>query len=258
MKFDNSNFLGRAYLSVRNKPKGSHFAFECNNQKVVYSYIRKNASSAFKRLMADQCGFRSTSRGNEDLMAFLSRNCRANYRTDIRKADRTIFVYRDPYERLASLYINKFVQQSGCHDIFASYEAITNKDPLTATFNDFVFDYLDPDFQKLDPHVLPQRSCLLPIVYTDAIPLSELRESVRSLFGAEIADRHFGRKVNASSERPAAADKEFQDSPDTPASEMNKSYADSGFLPAKEALLASPVIRSRIEELYRNDMVFCN
>ncbi len=97
-------------------PGGLHFTFELAGKRVVYCYIRKNASSAFKKLIVDCSPFSNLMKENENPIHFLYKYHKSTAK-DFSRADHIIFVYRDPIERILSLFKNKFIQQIGAQDI---------------------------------------------------------------------------------------------------------------------------------------------
>ena len=174
-KLDNrtSLNLGRLHLSV---PIG---------EKVIrYAYIRKNGCSAFKSAL----GYPPETEISEIKR---KHGCRW------KRYDATIFVWRDPEERLVSLYRNKIIDGVNNEEIMRKYERYCEGDIYD--FEKFVeFSILD-----LDPHCLPQSSHLRPIVYTHAIPLKRLYQAMVEIVGREAA-QPFARSVNAS--RPTPVD----------------------------------------------------
>jgi hypothetical protein len=162
-----------------------HFRLPIGGKRVVYAYIRKNACSAFKRA----AGLPSSAHVGQLV---------ENFRWRLwQPSDAAIFVYRDPVERLVSLYRNKILDGDGNSDILHSYESIMNEEP--SSFERFVeFAVLEAD-----PHCIPQYRHLKPIRYTHAIAIDRLHEIMTSIVGEEAAEP-FRHKVNSS--RPTPVD----------------------------------------------------
>jgi len=195
---------------------------------IVYTYIRKNACSAFKLLMLER------SRQQEGSEIEKMRAFRAPQH--LKQWDHSVFVYRDPFERAVSVFQNKFLDKSGNGDIFYSFKAQTGKDPHTATFRDFV-TYLKTPFEELDPHVWPQKSHLLEIEYTLPIDMNDLTNVIEEEFPS--LSKFFQNKVNESRERADI----LGDLCDVPANQISN-YNKKNF----EAL------RPTLEDLYSSDM----
>ncbi|MDO6459000.1 sulfotransferase family 2 domain-containing protein [Celeribacter halophilus] len=197
---------------------------------VLYTYIRKNACTSFKRLMLMKAR-RRVWRKQPDLRKI--REFRV--KPPVGHFDHSIFVWRDPFERAVSTYVNKFVQRSGNEDIFNSFQDVTGKDPISATFRDFI-DYLQNPFSKLDPHAWPQKSHLLEIEYSFPIEMKELARVMREEFPS-IAP-YFQKPVNKSSQE----------------AELEGDLCD---VPANDITISSSEnfsdVRSVVEEIYASD-----
>jgi hypothetical protein len=158
-----------------------HLGFELGGKRIGYAYIRKNGSSAFKRALGYPSG--TDIRVIEPTHRWGSRQ----------RYDATIFVWRDPEERLKSLYRNKILEREEAEDIIARYRTTMGEEP------DGFESFVEFATTNADPHCVPQRDHLKPLVYTHAIPLSSLHESMVRLVGVDAA-RTFARPINASSE----------------------------------------------------------
>lgn len=159
-----------------------HFTLPIGDKRIAYAYIRKNGCSAFKKAV----GLPDAHVGQ------LVDNFR--WRPWHRR-DATVFVWRDPVERLVSLYRNKVLDGTGADDIIRSYRSTMGEEP--STFERFV----EFAIQFKDPHCIPQHKHLKPIRYTHAIPLGRLHEHMVRIVGEEAA-KPFKRRVNASKPSP--------------------------------------------------------
>ncbi|MDM8167643.1 sulfotransferase family 2 domain-containing protein [Roseovarius sp.] len=185
-----------------------HYEINLGGRKILYAYIRKNACTAFRRLLNDEYhrlhppaeGKKQRSRedfllsGNMKEFLVLRKNLR-----NVDAYDNTVFVYRDPLDRLISVFTNKFIADKGAKDIKRNFEGLTGLRFDDATFDDFI-DYAKHDFKQLDRHLWPQKAHLWDIKYTDAIRIDHLQQSMRSLIGPGRSRKWFGRKVNSSME----------------------------------------------------------
>src|SRR5690606_11001102 len=105
--------------------------------------------------------------------------------------DATIFVWRDPMERVVSLYKNKILDRDNAADLLSSYQVSMGEEP--SSFEKFVeFVCLEKD-----PHCWTQRSHLARLCYTHAIPLSGLHRAMCDTVGVSAAEP-FALKTNAS------------------------------------------------------------
>lgn len=245
--FDNANPLRAAYMRATRRNGFPHFVFTAGGRQILYCYIRKNACSSFKKLMVGGC----SREGFANQFELLKARHGVAFSEGLPRVDHAIFVYRDPFERMASLYVNKFVQISKAADIQRAYREVTGQRPEEASFADFVTSYLS-DPRARDPHIRPQRRHLLPIRYTEAIPLRRLHEAMTAILGAELAERHFARPANATRSLPRY---EGEDLAERPAAELARRYEEGEGLPATGALLTSPLKR-RLATIYREDLIF--
>lgn len=156
-----------------------HLGFMLGGKRIAYAYIRKNACSAFKLAL----GFSPSAPFNE----VEPRNRWKRWHWYHAK----IFVWRDPEERLVSLYKNKILDRKDASDILPSYQSAMGEDP--STFEKFA------EFASLgaDPHCLPQYDHLKPIRYSHAIPLAQLHEAMAEIVGTEAA-KPFAQNTNPS------------------------------------------------------------
>lgn len=161
-----------------------HLAFTLGGKRIAYAYIRKNGCSAFKRMM-----LRLIDSGDPaDMVRHFPFRPYEQY-------DAVIFVWRDPLERLVSLYRNKIIERKYAVDLLAAYRKTMNAEP--GSFEDFVrFACMERD-----PHCWTQQSHLKRMRYTHAIPLDALHQTMREIAGP-AADAYFSKKVNKTAQHP--------------------------------------------------------
>lgn len=159
-----------------------HLTFELAGKRIRYAYIRKNGCSAFKEAMGFGGG----------LLADIPESYRARR---LGRHDATIFVWRDPEERLVSLFRNKILDRNGADDLIRRYGTTMREAP--GCFERFV------EFagQFADPHCLPQAAHLKPLRYTHAVPLASLHATMVGIVG-EAAAAVFAAPVNRSRPTP--------------------------------------------------------
>lgn len=223
------------------RPLRSHYLFEIGGQTIAYCYIRKNACSAFKRMILDQAGYEGAW---DDAIDFLARFNPPSLAA-AKAATWRIYVYRDPFERMASLFRNKLVAREGSSDFIANFEHVTGSDADNATFELFVTNYLTS--KPGDPHTWTQASQLLPMSYNIVSTLDTLFEDMRPVVGDDIANRYFATAANRSSQA-LYDDTSF----DVPVRLLRKRHSATGELPSSTAL-GRPVLRNRVERLYADD-----
>ena len=193
--------------SGRPDPPRTHFLFDFEDKTVAYCRIRKNGCSAFQKFIIETSPHRR--RGAGGGMPFLRRFHGVSSKRALEAADHRILVFRDPVERIRSLFVNKFVQRKDCADIFSSYRTVTGQDPVEASLRDFILLYVSRLGETpLDPHVWPQHWHLSSVVYDRVFPLGELHDGMAAIIGPDLAKSFFQRKVNSSPpvEIPMAVD----------------------------------------------------
>ncbi len=229
--------------------QGRHYRLPGAPASIAYTYIRKNACSAFKRFILRDIHQHPELHALTDIMQ-MSQIARLRTLREFRGARYRIFVYRDPLQRIASLYTNKFVQQKDCDDLFRRYQRDVGQDPQQASFIDFIIRYIErPYWFGLDPHVLPQFLHLAPVPYTHAIPVNALHTTMRSLLGESLADAYFQRPHNSTSQFDTYDD---DTAPQQTAATLHRIFRNTGAVPAADSLL-NDFTRRRLQARYRCD-----
>jgi len=226
----------------------NHFVVDLPGLRLGYCYIRKNACTSFKNMFMDMAPKEMKKSPDQRPIDFMRSNMRLR-RQDIRTCDRLVFVYRDPIERIVSLYKNKFIVRNGNTNIFGTYEMLTGKRPEETSFQDFVTDYFDNDFSKLDRHVLPQRRHLHHALYTDVMPMERLYSHMRGVIGEELADKYFLHKSNAS----PITDIDESNVSHVSSRELFEAYSKSGVLPGNTQLLTD-VLEGQLKHIFKEDI----
>lgn len=219
----------------------AHYFFEVDGKRYAFCYIRKNACSAFKKLICDTSKEADFANYSGSVMQYLEAYHRIRSVDQLQSCDHAIFVIRDPYERLISAYVNKFVVQTGNEEIFRSFETHMGMPAQEATFRIFVKDYCR-SFRDKDMHVFPQHGHLVPWRYDSVLKISELYEDIFNLMGQKIADKYFSRKENFSQYGMDAIS-----IVDVPCGELNAEYQLDKKLPSKQSLQDE-----RLEEIIMN------
>ena len=184
-------------------------AMMADEKKVFYLPIAKNACSSLKTLIAELGGMPKL-KSDEDIHAILDskpNNLMLLHRNEsdiqVMLSDPSwmrFAVLRDPYDRLVSLYVEKFVRhrtQPGVRiDIDPVLKRSLNKNKLTkadyergVSFLTFAQDLMSEPAKRLNPHWRPQSLYLDRIRYTHLYTvdsLSVLKQDIERHVGHEI------------------------------------------------------------------------
>lgn len=228
--------------------------FDTDAGGFLYTYIRKNASTSFKKLF-------KTLNPEACLDDIPTIGCMVKHSKiqdelpdEIEKKFKTkVFIYRDPIERVFSVYNNKLVQQDGAVDLLRRLEMAINRDPASLTFNEFVSEYVvlleTSRWEEVDAHLYPQKWHLLPITYNKTICINNLYQEMRSFLSDELCDKVFKKPSNSTTEDipslPFA-------NPSCSALYFRKKYAALKMLPSLDQLL-TPETEERLRKIYSDD-----
>lgn len=236
--------------------------------KLVYLPIAKNACSSLKRLVASLGGVELEP--GEDIHIKLDSN-----RTGLQFADRTeedirdalstpdwmrFVVIRDPFDRLVSAYIEKFVLHRDEprieETVGPAYRAVFGHDDLTQedfergiSFREFVEFIMRQDPRDLDSHWQPQSEQLGHIAFThlyDVRELDALAADLQAHIGQEIDLPWMNASRDAADARvsvPGACDLLPSDLEDPARIDLDS------FLPAD--------LRGRIGQYFAMDVTLC-
>lgn len=242
--FDNSQ--------SKRKPVAPTFLFELDGVSFLYTYIRKNACSSFKKL------FRSSDKyHSEPVYKNMFENSRVNIKQAISlnsEIGLSIFVYRDPIDRAFSVFKNKLIQKSGAGDITKSIEKVMGCNVDELCFRTFVEDYVSiigsESWTEVDGHLYPQSWHLMPIVYTHAIELKNLYLELNPLLGEKLADRYFKKPINSSESK--VEQHNFYYDENTTVREFQEAFKNSGFLPKIEKA-SNQHLNDLLRDIYVDD-----
>jgi len=248
----------RARMAGVPEPLGGtrpHFWFEFAGRRFVYAYIYKNACTSFKNFIVDNSPFRQADVPKQQRIDFLAKHHRVRCVADLRDTDYLLFVYRDPIQRFASLYKNKFIVRDGNIGVFRNIRELGGMDPDSMSARDlldrFLAEHLDRRDRRLHPvvdhHFLPQRMCIGRLNYAAAILMEDLYPSMASLIGEDAAGRYFKHRTNASAQPTLDEDASATESID-----LHRRYLKDGFLPSDAALI-SPAMAATLRRCYAAD-----
>ncbi|WP_287123979.1 glycosyltransferase [Chromohalobacter sp.] len=230
------------------------FVFQKDGVSFFYTYIRKNASTSFKRLF--QLMHPGLCPGKTPSLSCMAQHAQVKDLSpeEIEKSyANRVFIYRDPVERVFSVYKNKLIQQDGAEDLLEKLSKVTGRDPGLMTFDDFVNDYVTlletERWSEVDGHLYPQAWHLLPITYNMVIPMENVHEEMSKIIPKELCDKVFLEPSNSTNKgsRPLESC-----DVDTPAVYFQKKYIQEKVLPEINKVL-TPEAEKRLKEIYRED-----
>ena len=239
----------RSVLGRPQDPLKGHYVFEHATGPVGYCYIRKNACSAFKRLIAETSPH--PREPGKITLTFLGRYHYLDY-ARAATCRHVIFVIRDPLERIVSGYLNQVVMR--LHEPYPvladSIEAVTGRTRGELSFKDFIDRYLETrDFTAINVHYTPQIAHLAPLRYT-VMQDKTLAADAAQVLGPALAAEYFARPLNASS---AIAPRAEPDAWSLPAAELRRRLDETQTMPRKADLL-TPEIIAQLGAIYRDDV----
>lgn len=231
-----------------------HYRFEVGGCNYAYTYIRKNACTAFKNFLAELAGANGQV-AQDDKIHLIKRELKIRRRAELQQANVAFFVYRDPVQRFCSLYKNKFIARDGHEKLFDNVRALSGLEPDTLSAERVLGDFVAGRFGKrrinlkraIDSHFLPQQHYLAPIRYDMAIHIDALEATMSELLSPLIGHRYFGKCVNST-----RAPTYTQAVHDQPSLALHRHYLETGEMPS-DAALVTPAMVSLIRALYHDD-----
>lgn len=228
---------------------GMHLRLPLHGRSIVYTYIRKNGCSAFKKWLRDSRGYETSKRETSEMSSHYS----VSFGPEAARSE-FLLVLRDPADRIASLFRNKLIQRSYAEDILANIETLTGETPDKLTFRSFVERYIgdnispaSPSANRLDAHAIPQRLHLWPVEYNKVILLADLSKAAEELFPDAISQKYFRRQRNTSS-----SNQTDEDSSDICVRELRENFLSTGTMPSQAAFFDSQ-LQSSIRSIYGCD-----
>lgn len=230
------------------------FLIKGENISFFYTYIRKNASTSFKKLFQelypDACSGELPSIGcmaeHTQVKGLSPEEIEQRFAT-------RLFIYRDPIERAFSVYKNKLIQQDGAKDLLGKLEKVIGRDPALLTFEEFVHEYimlLEGDrWKEVDGHLYPQVWHLLPITYNKVIRMDNVYQEMQDLLPSKLCDQVFKEPSNSTTKGSISLP--WAD-PDCPACFFRKKYQKNKALPSLSQLL-TPATATLLRQIYKED-----
>ena len=232
----------------------NHFRIDVG-RSVGYCYIRKNACSAFKKLVVDTSRAPGSARSNvkpRDRLRYMTEHHRLS-RRDLKGMERVILVLRDPIDRVVSGYLNQFVLRLDrrAESMHPVVESAVGKRAGDVTFRDFVERYLGETSTRLwNKHFVPQIDHVYPMRYSDVVWQGDLEADMGFVIGRSLARTYFGRQKNAVRHSDVGATTRASN---LSAHRLLRRYQDDGDLPRKDAFLPDE-LRACLGDLYADDV----
>ena len=223
----------------------AHFSFQINEKNYIYAYIRKNACTTLK-IMSIKNSIHKNHLSNcrsefHFLKVFHSAPLLENSNA------LSFFIYRDPLERIISLYVNKFIVMSGYEDIYKDVYDKIKEDPMQLTFHNFVFNYLGANYPHVDVHCISQYEYLRPIKYNYAIDIKYLYNTMIDIIGLDYANLYFRNETNKNPDRT-----DLINFSHVTAKKLRQIYMSNNVLPSYKSLINSYII-DKINSIYLDD-----
>jgi len=197
-------------IKRRRQTPRSYWLPNDQGRRILYTMIHKNGSTPFRYYIMTRTGHPFSSRATRQLISKNPSPERSEY-------DAALFVYRDPFERAVSGYINKFVDKVGTNGVYKNYQQYSEIAPQDSSFLDFL-TYIVSSKDNVDGHFIPQHDHLLPIDYTHPIPVKHINRTMDRLLGTQEGSEMFMHKANATQYGTHG----FDGICDTPADELQR------------------------------------
>lgn len=221
---------------------------------VGYTYIRKNACSAFKRMILETSNAADKDPDRFDHPSKFMGRYHKLTPAQMAKQGMRIVVLRDPIERIISGYVNLFLMRLDrpMLTVHRAIEEFTSKPASAVNFEMFIRDYLAQG--NVDEHYAPQEKHLAPLHYSHVLDTDNLYSDTVSIFGERLAKRYFARPRNSTAHLSQDHD---PDAYRRTVGELFNAYKETGKLPTKEGFLTDQ-IREELEEIYKDDVEIWN
>lgn len=248
------------YLFPGKRKFSPDFYFQGEGVSFFYTYIRKNASTSFKKLF--QAMHPGLCPGKLPSIGCMAKHIQVKDVTP-EEIDEgfalKIFIYRDPIERVFSVFKNKLIQQDGAEDLLATLEGVVKRDVGLITFDDFVNEYVSlletERWQDVDGHLYPQVWHLQPVTYNKVIPMGSVYEEMSKILPESLCKKAFSEPQNSTTK---GSNQLEGCNVDTPVVYLQRKYSKDKAFPAIDSLL-SEATKSRLKEIYADDyrMIEC-
>jgi hypothetical protein len=239
------------YVNLNNNPKhkfASQHALMIYKSDSVYTFIPKNACSTMRLSLAIANGcinnvkdFNWIHQNNATFVATLK---------DLIKAKYTFVILRDPFRRLASVYLDKIVDRTV--EAWALYDKLNRKIELKdITFEKFVEVITKPGIFRSNIHWRPQVDFLVYEKYDDYFALENFSDAIPEIEKKAIIKIYDARNLtkHGLDQYKLIKDKDFSDV--SPVEIFN--LKQKGFAPSYETLY-NDKLKNMVKEYYKADL----
>lgn len=228
-----------------------HFHITINGVDLVYTYIRKNACSSWKRMFVGQSRYAGRKREYSSRLQFMLDNHRIRGKRTIHSVPYRIVCIREPCSRLVSGFLNQIVCRSGTGSrVIDEVSRSIQQEVRTISFRRFVAGYLDQQpVSRMNPHFVPQSTHMKDVDYTHYVPMERLCVAMESIVGEEVARAYFGKPSNVTGSYLGDSDSAM----DASVEELHRQWIENGQLPSASALIDDEIYQ-RISRIYGEDV----
>ena len=244
---NNANISNNAQFQFAQK-----HALHIYKHKVVYSFIPKNGCTTLRASIAATNGFMNKETLNENNINWIHNNTYSFSTTlpELICSTYKFTVLRCPYDRLISLFLDKFVDKTQVAWNF--YKQSNNKYNLNdLTFNNFVdYLYTHPNIMQGDIHWRRQSDFLVYKNYDqyfDFANFSEIKKTLLEVFPINFIDSRDVTQHGREKLTPIAG-KDFSNAPNIELLNLKL----SGYIPSNESMINTE-IKNKIQSIYKKD-----
>ena len=217
----------------------------------VYCYIRKNACSAFKRLIRATSPYKDEA-PRRHMLPFMGRRHRVRLPELLETSASRVVIWREPVARALSGFISRCLVTQD-RSVRQQLNRTLSCDPRDVTFADFVRYLREADQNNLNVHFQPQFWHVAPVPYT-VIDMTSLETGMAQILGPDQAKQFFGYKPNESAHLHGAThDRGSQRS----IAELRAMYERGVPLPPTESFLNEELV-AELQSLFAKDLEIYN
>jgi len=216
-----------------------HFVLTLGGVSFAYCYIRKNACSAWKRLLIHESPVPFQRSEWKSEIEFMAAHQGVRTIEEIDRCDHRVVVLRDPVDRFVSGFVSLLVTRTppATRRLKRLSEKAFGRDVFDLSFDQLLESQLPRRASRrggLDKHFWPQVWHLAPTRYTDVLAIDRLAVDMRRLIGEELGARYFDKAVNPTSTAWTFDDPE---APSLPAKDLVERFRVTGRLPSKASFI---------------------
>ena len=212
-----------------------------------------------KKFIFSQSPHRNSTKIAHQNLKFLEKYHKIAHVLNNKDANYNIFIYRDPLDRLISLYLNKFIVKSLENDVAKLFESTFNTPAKLATFEDFIMKFSKIAKIEKNGHFHSHYDTLGRFNYNAVIEFKQIKADFLMIMPDKYVEKYFSSPINKSDFSAST----LSDSTDpflkfgsdvgaVPAEELRQCFAIHGKTPPRDRF-ASPARADRVREIYAVD-----